>query len=275
MPGFLMHLVEGEMILNRLKNQINIPQTFTEEFMLGCILPDVTSDKERTHFRPLYQKYQITKYPDMAAVYALYKNQELSPIDLGILTHLQLDASYVTDFWQHYFAFEDESGAFSVDIRHPLFVRLLKGQEVRIPLADFFSDKWFYGEYDRINPVLNRRFHPFVPDHVPYRTEDIHIKECIPEDAEMIKTSLSAYIGTAEAIGSEDQAAFGSGNQNVFGSKNQAVGSGDQATDFDTQNSPDNNCMTKVFPYKDIISFLQEQADNYLAMPYMKNILCK
>lgn len=103
MPGFLMHLVEGEMILNNLKKQINISKTFTEEFMLGCILPDVTSDKERTHFRSLYQKYQITKYPDMTAVYALYGNQELSPIDLGILAHLQLDASYVADFWQHFF----------------------------------------------------------------------------------------------------------------------------------------------------------------------------
>lgn len=257
MPGFLMHLVEGEMILNNFKKQINISKTFTEEFMLGCILPDVTSDKKRTHFRPLSQKYQITKYPDMATVYALYKNQKLSPIDLGILAHLQLDASYVTDFWQHYFAFEDESGAFSVDTRHPLFVRLLKGQEVRIPLADFFSDKWFYGEYDRINPVLNRQFHPFIPDHVSYRTEDIHIKECIPEDAEMIKTSLSAYTGTAEAIGSEDPAAS----------------SGDQVTGSDTRISPDDTCMTKIFPYKDIISFLREQADSYPAMPYIKNIL--
>ena len=257
MPGFLMHLVEGEMILNNLKKQINISKTFTEEFMLGCIMPDVTSDKERTHFRPLYQKYQITKYPDMAAVYALYGNQELSPIDLGILAHLQLDASYVTDFWQHFFVFEDESGAFSVDIRHPLFVRLLNGQKARIPLADFFSDKWFYGEYDRINPVLNRQFHPFVPDHVPYRTEDIHIKECIPEDAEMIKTSLSAYTGTAKAIGSEDPAAS----------------SGDQVTGSDTRISPDDTCMTKIFPYKDIISFLREQADSYPAMPYIKNIL--
>ena len=152
MPGFLMHLVEGEMILNNLKKQINISKTFKEEFMLGCILPDVTSDKERTHFRPLYQKYQITKYPDMTAVYALYG------------------------------------------------------------LADFFSDKWFYGEYDRINPVLNRQFHPFVPDHVSYRAEDIHIKECIPNDAGMIKKCLSAYTGTAEAIVSEDQAAS-SGDQ--------------------------------------------------------------
>lgn len=257
MPGFLMHLVEGEMILNNLKKQINISKTFTEEFMLGCILPDVTSDKERTHFRPLYQKYQITKYPDMTAVYALYGNQELSPIDLGILAHLQLDASYVTDFWQHFFVFEDESGAPSIDTRHPLFVRLLKGQEARIPLADFFSDKWFYGEYDRINPVLNRQFHPFVPDHVSYRAEDIHIKECIPNDAGMIKKCLSAYTGTAEAIVSEDQAAS----------------SGDQAAGSDTRNSPNDTCMAKIFPYKDIISFLQEQADSYPAMPYIKNIL--
>lgn len=260
MPGFLMHLVEGEIILNRLKNQINIPQTFAEEFMLGCILPDVTSDKERTHFRPLSQKYQITKYPDMAAVYTLYGDQGLSPIDLGILAHLQLDASYVTDFWQHYFAFEDESGAPSVDTRHPLFVRLLKEQPGRIPLADFFSDKWFYGEYDRINPVLNRQFHPFVPDHVSYRAEDIHIKECIPEDAGMIKKCLSAYIGIPKATESEIQTAFETGNQAVCPN---------------TENSPDDNCMTKIFPYKDIISFLQDQADSYLAMPYMKNILCK
>lgn len=58
---------------------------------------------------------------------------------------------------------------------------------------------------------------------------------------------------------SEDQAAFGSGNQAVCSN---------------TQNSSD-DCETKIFPYKNIISFLQDQADNYLAIPYMKNILCK
>ena len=111
MPGFLMHLIEGEMIINKINtgvtsaadSHLSAIKAAPEQFLLGCILPDITDNKEKTHFRPAWQKNLITKYPELAHIRALYPDDAiLSPADYGILAHLHLDTHYVTDFWPEY-----------------------------------------------------------------------------------------------------------------------------------------------------------------------------
>lgn len=212
MPGFLMHLIEGEMIINK----INTGVTFTEDsclsaikaapeqFLLGCILPDITDNKEKTHFRPTWQKNLITKYPDLAHIRSLYPDcAALSPADLGILAHLHLDTHYVTDFWPDYFTITDADGNPCFDTRISLYVHIFSQPEKSIPLADFFSDRYFYGEYDRINPRLLQDFHPYIPTQDSYHPKLIHITECRPEDPSQIIKDLQAYIFEAPSPASE------------------------------------------------------------------------
>ena len=202
MPGFLMHLIEGEMIINKMNAGITSAvscrsaiKAAPEQFLLGCILPDITDNKEKTHFRPTWQKNMITKYPDLTHIRSLYPDSAaLSPADLGILTHLHLDTHYVTDFWPNYFNITDANENTCFDTRNPLYVHILSQPEKSIPLADFFSDQYFYGEYDRINSRLLQDFHPYIPSQDSYHPKLIHIAECRPEDPSQITRDLQTYI---------------------------------------------------------------------------------
>jgi hypothetical protein len=196
MPGFLMHLIEGENILKHM-NKCNSPDSrdylFCQQFLLGCILPDITDNKELTHFRPAWQKHLITKYPDMEYIFKAYVNDNLSAFDMGIIAHLQLDALYVTDFWPKYFYFQNEAGENSCDTREKLYVNIHSSNEI-IPLKQFFSDEYFYGEYDILNPYLFKKYNINRPDINVYNKQFIHITECIPKNVDDIKQALDMYI---------------------------------------------------------------------------------
>lgn len=237
MPGFLMHLAEGEMLLKNISDK-----KIRELFLLGCVLPDVTDDKDLTHLRPEKQKYLITKYPDMSMILNKYGKFFSLPltcenaIDMGILAHLHLDALYVEDFWPRYFSFEDEAGNPSCDTRRSLYVRLFSKRDENIPLWDFFSEKYFYGEYDILNPIIYNRFKPFIPINVSYDISNIHIKECVPKNKEAVDISLKKYLPAS-----------------CFDTNN---------TSFPTQA----NTKSKVFPPEDFISFLEEAANEFLRL---------
>lgn len=55
MPDFLMHLIEGEMIINKINtgvtsaadSHLSVIKAAPEQFLLGCILPDITDNKEK------------------------------------------------------------------------------------------------------------------------------------------------------------------------------------------------------------------------------------
>ncbi len=162
-----MHLVEGEMILKQLhgKRQLSDSDRLFFRAVFCLTLPRT---KDWTHFRPAWQKNQITKYPDMEFVLQKYSSTALSPIDFGILAHLHLDAGYVTDFWQDYFTFQKADGTPSTDIRDNLYVKLYASPDLCIPLSEFFPKHIFTGEYDILNPILYRDFQPFVPVDVAY-----------------------------------------------------------------------------------------------------------
>ncbi len=229
MPGLLMHLAEGEIILNHINNIKD-----RKLFMLGCILPDVTCDKALTHFRPDSQKNLITKYPDMDYVLNKYKNKKLSPIDMGILAHLHLDACYVKDFWPHFFNFEDKCERKTCDIRNGLFVRVYSRNNEIVPLKTFFSNEYFYGEYDILNPIIYKKYKPFIPVSTDYDTYDIHIKECIPENKKAVDISLKKYL---PAFCFDDEAVV-----------------------------PASNSSLKIFSQNEIFAFLEESALSFISM---------
>jgi hypothetical protein len=138
----------------------------------------------------------ITKYPDMEGFLHAHKKDILSPIDMGIMAHLHMDAVYVTDFWPKYFNFQNEYGRKTNDTREHLFAHIHKSGEI-IPLENFFSSKYFYGEYDILNPYIMEKYNVIPPDISTYNKDDIHIPECIPENPEDIEKCLNIFIPVA------------------------------------------------------------------------------
>ncbi len=184
MPGFLMHLVHGQMTLDELKKKYSLSESFCHDFLLGSILPDITTDKELTHFRkyePPVGNHTIKKYPDADALKACYEatsqDAPLNPLSLGILAHLYLDAMYVTDLWDGFFTFEDECGNTSTDTRKNLFVHMKETVQI-IPLNTFFSKEFFYGDYDITNPYFLGKYAPKVPAGLHFDPQENQISQC-------------------------------------------------------------------------------------------------
>lgn len=188
MPGYMMHLAEGQMIFNK----TNQNSTAFAAFMLGTVLPDATGDKELTHFRPACQKNLITKYPDVKYILSIAHCHSLSPYDLGILAHLHLDAQYVTEFWPKYFTFLDKQQQ-PTAVKEDICEVYLYKTNLHIPFQDFFSNAYFYGEYDRLNPFIIQRLHPYIPIEVPLTPDDIHILEYTSIDMVRLKKDLKHY----------------------------------------------------------------------------------
>jgi hypothetical protein len=211
MPGFLMHLLEGNIILENFKrNKIPFYDAASkagQQFLLGTLLPDITNNKELTHFRPEYQKHLITKYPDIDYILQRYNKSDFSPFDLGILAHLHLDAVYVKDFWPNYFSFQNDKGMATRDTREALYVNIFSTNEV-IPLKEFFSDKYFYGDYDILNPILMNTYDIQKPDISFYNKKDIHISECAQADASDIISVIEAFTSWSDTTSNNTTRVF-------------------------------------------------------------------
>lgn len=238
MPGYLMHLAEGQMILNKLKtlknhSLFNIPDE--NDFLLGCILPDAVTDKELTHFRPQSQKGQITKYPDMAYVLDTYLHQPLSSCDFGVLAHLHLDTQFVTDFWPKYFIFLDANESYTnitSDIDHVKIYAT--GQYV--PFEQFFSNNWFYREYDILNPFIISSTKPRIPE-IHGLPVNIHIHECTNIDYSILKTIVTKLSKDISFMDSK------TANSNIF---------------------------PKIFPKDNILDFLEETANEFVTTLFLR-----
>ena len=173
-----MHLCQGQYILDNISRyelpkcseavqSLQHPDAVTANlFQLGAVLPDA-ADKSLTHFRPTYQDSLITKYPDMDLILKRYPVNRMTITDLGILAHLYMDALYVEMFWPQYFRFEDSSNAETTvtdDIDHVrMTAKSMQHTDHTIPIGEFFSDRYFYGDYNVTNSRFKQDIHPAIP----------------------------------------------------------------------------------------------------------------
>lgn len=216
MPGYMMHLCEGtyikenilvsgrsavDTVISRALTSVFSSPDLTNEFLLGTVLPDAVADKSLTHFRPSWQDNLITKYPDMGCLTEQYAPEDLTAADLGILAHLYMDSIYVEEFWPRYFQFEDSSGTptcVSEDIDHVKMTAASRQSEgTIIPIRDFFSDRYFYGDYNITNPLFQADFAPVIPDIVPV---SLTISQCKVFSPDMLRRDLSHFISAGPYI---------------------------------------------------------------------------
>lgn len=193
MPGFIIHLAEARRIVDVMKTEYGEDGLYEnyERFALGCILPDITDDKEKTHFRPEWQRRLITKYPDIGMVLKAYEGKPLAPEDIGIITHLRMDQLYVERLWPEYFTFRDVDGHETKVWDDISYVDMKDGRKV--PLNTFFSSEYFYGDYDVLNPSIIKNVQPKIPRGKIYDSVHIHIPGYENVTGVMIDKALAAY----------------------------------------------------------------------------------
>lgn len=209
MPGYMMHLCEAQYILDKINYSINTkkstktlagsPEVFDfrksrEQFMLGAVIPDAVEDKSLTHFRPKWQNDLITKYPDLNMLLAAHPLHSFTIADMGVLSHLHMDSLYVNEFWPRYFKFEDKDNNKTEVYNHISHVRMLsasmQNKNTVIPLKDFFSSEYFYGDYDITNIRFQSDFRPAIPQPSPLF---LSITECSVFSAEKLTCDLAQF----------------------------------------------------------------------------------
>ena len=158
MPGFILHLTAGAMLLDETYESMLF---YTEEdrnmFLTGCVVPDVSHRKWMSHFRNKEQKGKIMQVPDLSLFDEMYGERIQEPLFLGYLFHLYIDNRFFNEYLPRAVMFIDENGNETPYIKGASHV-LLKKQNKIVTDAEYRSDKYYYGDYTRMNTYLIKRY---------------------------------------------------------------------------------------------------------------------
>lgn len=205
MPGYVMHLAEADMILTAIRGKKALSDQWEEHFLTGNLLPDTRLLKEKriSHFWNPAELGLIAKAPDLSLFLDKYHPDMEDPVMLGYLTHLYLDARYVHDYWPRCMAFYNREGKRETAADQVAQVEILKTGR-RLPPSVFFSPRYYYGDYGRMNGFFVSRYHIHKP-----RWKDIegfHMDEVKLEDMEIISKNMDwllAHCGREEELSLE------------------------------------------------------------------------
>ena len=143
MPGILYHLSFAEEVYRNLSSIINLNKV---NFMSGNLIPDLSIDKEKSHYR---KKASVDGFfvPDMELVRRnLFKPE--SSIKFGMYCHLYLDYYFIEDFLIHEFIWDSEKN------------RVINPRNNKLwDIETFFSNSGIYGAYTEINQLMIRDGH--------------------------------------------------------------------------------------------------------------------
>ena len=87
MPGYILHLTAAKMFWNLAKNR----KLYNEnDFYVGNLLPDATSDKKVSHFRNPEYYGNMIEYPDLDMFLEKYRNALDDSTAFGYYFHLYI-----------------------------------------------------------------------------------------------------------------------------------------------------------------------------------------
>ena len=152
MPGYLIHLAEAELILDKMRKLRQTDDAFEQAFLTGTLLPDtrLKGEKRFSHFWDPDKLECLALGPDLARFTDKYGQRLNEPVMLGYLAHLHLDARYVTEYWPTVMAFYGCTGEPEYRKAHIAEVEIKRLQKC-VPVSQFFSIDYYYGDYTKLN----------------------------------------------------------------------------------------------------------------------------
>ena len=180
MPGYIIHLVEAEMILKRLRQHVpdihdasdreRYDSNWSKSFLYGNLMPDAVGkqEKERSHFWKKSDEGNVIRVPDLQAFMKTYREQLKTPGQFpfvcGYFTHLYLDHDFFQEYFKSCASFLDARGQETRSFQEVEQV-LVKKQRKKVDAATFFSDEYLYGDYTKLNRILIEKYQIKIPDY--------------------------------------------------------------------------------------------------------------
>lgn len=197
MPGYILHLTAAKMFLNRLKREriLEINKQDENDFLIGNLLPDTTKIKEKSHFRdPRYHDHMV-EYPETSWFVEKYNNILQNPSVMGYLFHLYIDRKFFKDYMPRIVEFRNEQDQVEVKRDKVKYV-ILKRNEEKISKEDFFSEKYYYGDYTNMNTYLVHRYQ--IPIDLNPEIDNPGVEEVSYEDVKKVLKELEGYLKVPE-----------------------------------------------------------------------------
>ncbi len=182
MPGYVMHLVESRLILERLGKTEDTD--WSKAFLLGSLLPDTRLKEEKaiSHFWNEKCLKDIAKAPDLELFLKKYGNRLDEPLIFGYYLHLYLDVCYVRDYWPGNLAFKNSRGEAETEKAAIAYVVIRKDGK-KVSLEDFFTREYYYGDYTLSNGWFIHRYHISPPEYAPIGSagmEEVRLEDVKP-----------------------------------------------------------------------------------------------
>ena len=155
MPGYVMHLAMAEMIIK----ELNITdRSFVDSFRVGCIIPDTIqrTKKQKSHYWSEEMVKHFARVPDVTAFAGEYGQRISEPYIFGYYCHLYLDKIYMDRYWTKHFTFLDTAG--NPAVYYDDVDKVLLDNHELYNRTDFFSNQYYYGDYDKINAYFVNRY---------------------------------------------------------------------------------------------------------------------
>lgn len=158
MPGYIMHMAEANLILNKIGH--NKSEEWRRIFIAGSLLPDTKKKTEKitSHFWNPDTLEDMAIAPDLSRFLMKYRQDLNLPLVLGYYAHLHLDQRFVRDYWPDMAAFYDDEGRVQVKKKCITRTEIKKTGEV-VSRDMFFSGEYYYGDYSKLNGYFVDRYH--------------------------------------------------------------------------------------------------------------------
>ncbi len=190
MPSFILHLLHGQKILEKLKH--NYSEEEQKQFMAGLLMPDSKKgiEKECSHFYSLSEKEKSLQIPDLREFAIKYQSYMQNPFVVGYATHLYLDKVFFEDYFLRYVEFKgknDEATLFPDEICYAVLLKSGK----KISLDELYSDEYLYSDYTRMNHRLILRNNIERPECITFASP---VQEIDPRDYKDVLALLQKYL---------------------------------------------------------------------------------
>lgn len=197
MPGYILHLTAAKMFLKRMNKEhiLEMNKQDENDFLIGNLLPDTTKIKARSHFRNPKYYDRMVEYPETSWFVQKYQNILQDPSVMGYLFHLYIDRRFFKDYMPRIIEFRNDKDQIEVKRDQVKYV-ILKRTGERISKEDFFSEKYYYGDYTNMNTYLVHRYQ--IPMNLDPNVSNPGVEEVSYEDVKTVLKELQGYLRVSE-----------------------------------------------------------------------------
>lgn len=158
MPGYILHLLHGDLILKEYFK--NISDDERNQFRIGLIMPDsnkeIHKSDDKSHYIDKSTIDKVLQLPDLSIIASYVRLFPNNYYILGYAAHLYLDKLFFSDYFPKNVMFIDKNGNKTDLSTKAENVVLSNGK--KIPISLFYSEDYLYGDYTMINKYIIKNY---------------------------------------------------------------------------------------------------------------------